>query len=157
MRASLARGLKFALNPARTLPTMPWSARRSEWSKPRLLTLAVLISALWLFGIGEAGLINARLGNTPWTVLAQGVAVHSPLDIGGATILISVVVLLGWIPLRQRPGIGTVANVVVLRAPAAVKARIDVWGAAPDAAAVMRAIKTALDPAGILNAGRGPV
>ena len=39
---------------------------------------------------------------------------HSPLDIGGATIVISLVVLLGWIPLRQRPGIGTVANVVVI-------------------------------------------
>jgi glycolate oxidase FAD binding subunit len=52
---------------------------------------------------------------------------------------------------------GTVANVVVLRAPSAVKARVDVWGAPADASAVMRAIKTALDPAGILNAGRGPI
>jgi uncharacterized membrane protein YczE len=78
------------------------------------VTLAVLLFGLWLFGVGEAGLINARLGNTPWTVLAQGVAKHTPLDIGGATIVISVVVLLGWIPLRQLPGIGTVANVVVI-------------------------------------------
>jgi len=93
---------------------MPWSARRSAWAWPGLLPLAVLVLGLWLFGIGEAGLINAGLGNTPWTVLAQGVAKHSPLDIGGATILISVVVLLGWIPLRQQPGIGTVANVVVI-------------------------------------------
>jgi FAD/FMN-containing dehydrogenase len=51
----------------------------------------------------------------------------------------------------------SVANVVVLRAPSAVKARVDVWGAAADAAPVMRALKAALDPAGILNAGRGPV
>lgn len=114
MRAALSRGLKLFLNPARTLPTMPWSARRSAWAWPGLLPLAVLVLGLWLFGIGEAGLINAGLGNTPWTVLAQGVAKHSPLDIGGATILISVVVLLGWIPLRQQPGIGTVANVVVI-------------------------------------------
>jgi len=114
MRASLSRGLKLLLNPARSLPTMPWSAQRAGWSWPRPVTLAVLLSGLWLFGIGEAGLINARLGNTPWTVLAQGVAKHSPLDIGGATIAISVVVLLGWIPLRQVPGIGTVANVVVI-------------------------------------------
>jgi uncharacterized membrane protein YczE len=69
---------------------------------------------LWLFGVGEASLIDARLGNTPWTVLAEGVADHSPFDIGGATILISVVVLAGWIPLRQRPGLGTIANVVVI-------------------------------------------
>jgi uncharacterized protein len=106
--------LKLFLNPARTLPTMPWSATRSGWARPRLLTLTVLIIGLWLFGVGEAGLINAGLGNTPWTVLAQGVARHTPLDIGGATILISVVVLLGWIPLRQVPGIGTVANVAVI-------------------------------------------
>jgi len=59
-------------------------------------------------------LIDAKLGNTPWTVFAQGVADHSRLSIGGATILISLLVLLGWIPLRQRPGIGTVANVVVI-------------------------------------------
>jgi uncharacterized membrane protein YczE len=114
MSGPLSRGLKLFLNPARSLPTMPWSAERSGWSRPRLVTLAVLLGGLWLFGIGEAGLINARLGNTPWTVLAQGVANHSPLDIGGATIAISVVVLLGWIPLRQQPGIGTVANVVVI-------------------------------------------
>jgi uncharacterized membrane protein YczE len=92
---------------------MPWSATGSSW-RPRLLTLVVLFAGLWLFGVGEAAMIDARLGNTPWTVLAQGVANHSPLDIGGATILISVLVLLGWIPLRQRPGLGTVANVVVI-------------------------------------------
>jgi uncharacterized membrane protein YczE len=92
---------------------MPWSAIGSTW-RPRLLTLVVLLAGLWLFGVGEAAMIDARLGNTPWTVLAQGVANHTPLDIGGATILISVIVLLGWIPLRQRPGLGTVANVVVI-------------------------------------------
>jgi uncharacterized membrane protein YczE len=69
---------------------------------------------LWLFGIGEAALVNARLGNTPWTVLAQGLANHTRLDIGGATIVVSVVVLLGWMPLRQRPGVGTIANVIVI-------------------------------------------
>ncbi len=114
MRGSLSRELKLVLNPARSLPAMPWSAQRSAWSRPRLLTLAVLGLGLWLFGVGEAGLINAGLGNTPWTVLAQGVAVHSPLDIGSATIVTSIVVLIGWIPLRQKPGIGTVANVIVI-------------------------------------------
>lgn len=104
MKGSLSRGLKLFLNPARSLPAMPWSASRSGWSRPRLVTLAVLGFGLWLFGVGEAGLINARLGNTPWTVLAQGVSGHSPLDIGGATILISVVVLLGWIPFVSSPG-----------------------------------------------------
>jgi uncharacterized membrane protein YczE len=92
---------------------MPWSARRSGWSA-RPITLAVLLGGLWLFGVGEAALINSSLGNTPWTVLAQGVANHSRLDIGGATIFLSVLVLVGWIPLRQLPALGTLANVVVI-------------------------------------------
>ncbi len=92
---------------------MPWSAHRSGWSA-RPFTLAVLLFGLWLFGIGEAALVNSSLGNTPWTVLAEGIANHSRLDIGGATILVSVVVLLGWIPLRQLPALGTLANVVVI-------------------------------------------
>lgn len=92
---------------------MPWSAARSGWSA-RPLTLAALFFGLWLFGVGEAALVNSSLGNTPWTVLAEGVANHSRLDIGGATILLSVLVLLGWIPLRQLPALGTVANVVVI-------------------------------------------
>ena len=92
---------------------MPWSAARSGWSA-RPITLAVLFFGLWLFGVGEAALINSRLGNTPWTVLAQGIANHSRLDIGGATILVSVLVLVGWIPLRQVPALGTLANVVLI-------------------------------------------
>jgi uncharacterized membrane protein YczE len=92
---------------------MPWSAQRSGWSA-RPLTLAVLLAGLWLYGIGEAAIINSSLGNTPWTVLAQGIANHSRLDIGGATIFVSVLVLLGWIPLRQLPALGTLANVFVI-------------------------------------------
>ena len=79
---------------------------------------------LWLFGTGEAGLVNARLGNTPWTVLAQGVANRTSLDIGTATIAISLLVLAGWIPLRQRPGIGTVANVIVIGVGIEVMTRV---------------------------------
>jgi uncharacterized protein len=92
---------------------MPWSAQRPGWS-PRPVTLAALLFGLWLFGVGEAALVNSSLGNTPWTVLAEGVANHSRLDIGEATILLSVLVLLGWIPLRQLPALGTLANVVVI-------------------------------------------
>jgi uncharacterized membrane protein YczE len=54
------------------------------------------------------------LGNSPWTVLADGVSKHTPLAIGTATIVISGAVMLAWIPLRQRPGIGTVANAIVI-------------------------------------------
>jgi uncharacterized membrane protein YczE len=49
-------------------------------------------------------LVSSELGNSPWTVLAQGVSVQTPLAVGAATIVISFLVLLMWIPLRQRPG-----------------------------------------------------
>ena len=112
-----------ALRPSPRVPTMPWSARGSNWwASPT--TLFVLFLGLVLFGIGEGALVAARLGNTPWTVLAQGVARRTPLDIGGATIVISLVVLLGWIPLRQRPGLGTVGNVVVIGVVLDVASRV---------------------------------
>lgn len=74
----------------------------------------MLLVGLWLFGTGEALLVASHLGNTPWTVLAQGVSRHSALSIGEATFAISLVVLLAWIPLRERPGLGTIANAVVI-------------------------------------------
>ncbi len=74
----------------------------------------MLLVGLWLFGTGEALLLDARLGNSPWTVLAQGVARHSPLSIGGATFLISLGVLVAWLPLRERPGLGTLSNIIVI-------------------------------------------
>ena len=91
---------------------MPWSAT-SRW-RGRPSTLLVLVTGLWAFGTGEALLVASHLGNTPWTVLAQGVSRHSPLSIGAATLAISALVLLGWWPLREKPGLGTIANAVVI-------------------------------------------
>jgi uncharacterized membrane protein YczE len=65
---------------------------------------------LTVFGVGEGLLVASELGNSPWTVLAEGLAKQSGLAVGGATIVVSVVVLLLWWPLRQRPGLGTVLN-----------------------------------------------
>jgi uncharacterized membrane protein YczE len=76
--------------------------------------LARLFPGLWIFGTGEACLVHAHLGNSPWTVLAEGVSKHTPLAIGTATIVISGLVMLAWVPLRQRPGIGTLANAVLI-------------------------------------------
>ena len=77
----------------------------------RLLRLVV---GLWLFGVGEAMIVDADLGNSPWTVFAQGVAKHTPLSIGTATILLSFLVLAAWIPLRQPPGLGTILNAILI-------------------------------------------
>jgi uncharacterized membrane protein YczE len=81
---------------------------------PTPARLLRLMAGLWLFGTGEGLLVHSDLGNSPWTVLAEGVSVHSPLSIGAATIAISFGVLLVWVPLRQRPGLGTIANAILI-------------------------------------------
>lgn len=85
----------------------------SLW-RPSPARFARLVTGLWIFGTGEALIIAAGLGNSPWTVLAQGVARQTPLAIGAATVAISFAVLLLWVPLRQRPGLGTVMNAILI-------------------------------------------
>jgi uncharacterized membrane protein YczE len=85
----------------------------SRWrATPR--QLAVLMAGLWIFGVGEALLVHSRLGNSPWTVLAEGVADQTGANVGTTTVAISFVVLALWIPLGQTPGLGTIANAVVI-------------------------------------------
>jgi len=76
--------------------------------------VARLFGGLVLCGIAFALLVRADLGLDPWNVLHQGVSRHTGIPIGTVTIGVGVVVLLGWIPLRERPGVGTVANTVVI-------------------------------------------
>ena len=104
--------LKTLLRPHKTIPKTSWTAT-SQWSLslPRFL---ILIIGLSFFGFGEALLIQSTLGNAPWSVLSQGISKHTPLSLGWSTLLISTLVLLGWIPLKQRPGFGTIANIVVI-------------------------------------------
>jgi uncharacterized membrane protein YczE len=85
----------------------------SRW-RPSPARLGILLVGLWLFGTGEALLVDSELGVSPWTVLAQGVSEQTPLPVGVATIAISFIVLLIWIPVRQKPGIGTFFNAVVI-------------------------------------------
>lgn len=73
-----------------------------------------LLSGLVLFGLGLAVLIKADLGLDPWTVLTQGLSEITGFSLGTITVAISVLLLALWIPLRQRPGIGTIANAVVV-------------------------------------------
>ena len=71
---------------------------------------------LWIFGTGDAFLIAAGVGNTPWTVLAEGIALKIDWSVGQATFLVSILVLFLWIPLREKPGIGTILNVILIAA-----------------------------------------
>lgn len=98
---------------ARTVPATPWSARGSRW-RARPSTVAVLVAGLWVFGTGEAALLEAGIGNSPWTVFAEGLGEQLGVSVGTATFLTSVAILLAWWPLRERPGIGTLANAVVI-------------------------------------------
>lgn len=107
-----------------------------------------LLIGLCVFGAGEALIVRSALGNSPWTVLAAGVAKQTGLEIGTATIAISVVVLLLWIPLRERPGFGTVANAIVVGL--AIDATLGLF-AAPDALA----LRVALLLGGIATVGLG--
>jgi len=79
-----------------------------------LMRLIQLVLGLFLYGIGIALMVRASVGVAPWDVLSQGIAAHSPLSFGLATNVIGAVVLLLWWPLRQRPGIGTVLNVLLI-------------------------------------------
>jgi uncharacterized protein len=85
----------------------------SRW-RPSPSRLARLVLGLFLFGVGEGLLVAADLGVSPWTVLAEGVALHTAMSVGVATVVISVLLLLLWVPLRQRPGLGTVLNALLI-------------------------------------------
>ena len=76
--------------------------------------LPQLLVGLVLYGWSMAMLIRSGLGLDPWDVFHQGLANHLPITFGQVTILVGALVLLLWIPLRQRPGIGTVLNVFVI-------------------------------------------
>ena len=98
----------------KTIPVMPWSSSHPLNCKPRISTVVTLCFGLTIFGIGEATLIAASIGVSPWTVLAQGLGVTTGLSIGWATFVVSVSVLLFWFPLRQIPGIGTILNLLII-------------------------------------------
>ncbi len=89
-----------------------WSSE-SYW-RPNVRALIVLCFSLFVFGVGEGLLVLASLGSSPWTVLAQGISVGTGLNIGLCTLLISVVVMLTWIPFKQKLGLGTVLNVLLI-------------------------------------------
>jgi uncharacterized membrane protein YczE len=88
------------------IPDTGWRASPAQ--------LGRLLVGLWVFGTGEGLLVIAELGNSPWTVFAEGVGEQTGLNVGTATILVSFALLLLWIPLGERPGLGTIANAIVI-------------------------------------------
>ena len=111
--ASLARALKF-FAPARAVPKTSWSAPTYWTIRPK--TFLILISGLFLMGIGGSLSVQSNLGNPPWTVLAQGISKQAGISLGWAFFIVSCLVLLIWFPLKVRPGFGTIANTVFFAA-----------------------------------------
>ena len=96
------------------VPNVSWSSEFPLNTKPKLTTLIMLVIGLFLFGIGEAIIIGSGSGVSPWTVLAQGISSKTDLSIGMATFLISIFILIFWVPLKQIPGIGTILNAIII-------------------------------------------
>jgi len=100
------------LRPHRTIPQTPWAARhRWDLSISRIL---ILFFGLFIFGLGDSLLVQSNTGNAPWTVLAEGVAKNLNISLGFSTFAISTLILLLWIPLREKPGFGTLANIAII-------------------------------------------
>jgi uncharacterized membrane protein YczE len=102
------------LKPHKTVPITPWRAD-SRWDLS-FSRVAILFFGLAIFGLGDALVVQSNLGNAPWTVFAQGLSLKTGLSLGWATFVTGCFVLLIWIPLRERPGFGTLANIVIISA-----------------------------------------
>ena len=98
----------------KNVPKVSWSSDKSLNLKPKISTFFFLCFGLVLFGLGEGLLIVSAAGASPWSVLAQGVYLNVGLSIGVITILISIVVLILWVPLNQKLGIGTILNALII-------------------------------------------
>jgi uncharacterized membrane protein YczE len=98
----------------KNVPTVLWSSDRPLNFKPRFKTLIYLVLGLIIFGFGESLLIHSMIGLSPWLVLAEGIAINLNWSIGFATFACSVGVLLIWLPLKQKPGVGTILNIIII-------------------------------------------
>jgi uncharacterized membrane protein YczE len=98
----------------KNIPKVSWSSKEPLNLKPKIPTFLFLCFGLILFGFGEGLLLVSTMGNSPWTVLAEGIHLDISFSIGLVTIFISIVVLLFWFPLNQKPGIGTILNALII-------------------------------------------
>ena len=98
----------------KNVPKVSWSSDKPLNLKPKISTLFFCCFGLMLFGLGEGLLIVSFTGASPWSVLAQGLSLNVNLSIGMLTFLISVTVLILWIPLGQKPGMATILNALII-------------------------------------------
>ena len=98
----------------KNIPKVSWSSDKPLNLKPKFLTSFYLCVGLIIFGLGEGLLIVSSSGASPWSVLAQGLFLNIGFSVGLITIFISIAVLLLWFPLKQKPGIGTILNALII-------------------------------------------
>jgi len=98
--------------PHKTVPITPWRAEHRWQLSPS--RVGILFFGLAIFGLGDSLLVQGDVGNAPWTVFSQGLTFKTGLSIGWATAIISIFVLLIWIPLNEKPGFGTLSNIVLI-------------------------------------------
>ena len=96
------------------IPSVFWSSKKPLNLRPKISSLFFLCLGLVIFGFGEGLLIVSYSGASPWSVLAQGISLNVNLSIGLITFVISITVLIFWIPLKQNPGIGTILNAFII-------------------------------------------
>ena len=98
----------------KNIPKVSWSSEKPLNLRPKISTFLFLCLGLALFGLGEGLLIVSFAGASPWTVLAQGISLNVDLSIGTITLFLSIGVLIFWLPLNQKPGIGTILNALIV-------------------------------------------
>lgn len=98
------------------IPKKSWSSKNPFNLKPKLITIFFLVFGLILFGAGEGLLIVSFTGASPWSVLAQGISLNTNISVGLVTFMVSVSVLFLWIFLSQKPGLGTLFNILIIAA-----------------------------------------
>jgi uncharacterized membrane protein YczE len=98
----------------KNIPDVSWSSNNPLNFKPRLKTFVALCLGLIIFGFGSSLLFHATIGNSPWVVLAEGLSIKFNWSIGFSTFICSIIVLSMWIPLGQKPGLGTIMNIIII-------------------------------------------
>ena len=98
----------------KNIPKVSWSSDKPNNFKPKISTVLFLWLGLIIFGTGEGLLIVSLTGASPWSVLAQGISINSDYSIGLVTFFVSLGALCLWIFLSQKPGTGTIFNVIII-------------------------------------------
>ncbi len=98
------------------VPDLFWTSPKPTTMRPPKISLSFLVFGLVLFGFGQALLYGTNLGASPWLVFSQGLALFLGISVGTSIFLVGLIILFLWVPLREKPGLGTLANLLIVAA-----------------------------------------